>query len=71
LKRLEGNINYSLVKIRYDNFDTHTLQKNIAYTLMDHVMIAMACLIIIIIIFSKNKGGCFTLSQKYLTKMVF
>ncbi len=30
------------VKIRYTNFDTHTLQKNIPYTAFDHVLIKMA-----------------------------
>jgi len=30
------------VKIRYSNFDTHTLQKNIAYTSFDHVLQSIA-----------------------------
>jgi DNA polymerase-4 len=30
------------VKIRYSNFDTHTLQKRIPYTSFDHVLIPMA-----------------------------
>ena len=30
------------VKIRYSNFDTHTLQKHIPYTSFDHVLIAAA-----------------------------
>ena len=30
------------VKIRYSNFDTHTLQKRIAYTSFDHVLISVA-----------------------------
>ncbi len=30
------------VKIRYSNFDTHTLQKRIAYTSFDHVLIPLA-----------------------------
>lgn len=30
------------VKIRYSNFDTHTLQKRIPYTSLDHVLIATA-----------------------------
>ncbi len=30
------------VKIRYSNFDTHTLQKRIPYTALDHVLIATA-----------------------------
>jgi DNA polymerase-4 len=30
------------VKIRYSNFDTHTLQKRIAYTSFDHVLIPAA-----------------------------
>jgi DNA polymerase-4 len=30
------------VKIRYSNFDTHTLQKHIPYTAFDHVLIAAA-----------------------------
>ena len=30
------------VKIRYSNFDTHTLQKRISYTAFDHVLIRLA-----------------------------
>lgn len=30
------------IKIRYSNFDTHTLQKRIAYTSFDHVLIPVA-----------------------------
>jgi DNA polymerase-4 len=30
------------VKIRYSNFDTHTLQKQIAYTSFDHVLMSTA-----------------------------
>ena len=30
------------VKIRYSNFDTHTLQKRIPYTSLDHVLIGVA-----------------------------
>lgn len=30
------------VKIRYSNFDTHTLQKHISYTAYDHHLIAVA-----------------------------
>ncbi len=30
------------VKIRYTNFDTHTLQKRLPYTALDHVLIKMA-----------------------------
>lgn len=30
------------VKIRYSNFDTHTLQKRIPYTSLDHVLISIA-----------------------------
>ena len=30
------------VKIRYSNFDTHTLQKRVGYTSFDHVLIPMA-----------------------------
>jgi DNA polymerase-4 len=31
------------VKIRYSNFDTHTLQKRVPYTAFDHVLIPAAC----------------------------
>ncbi len=37
--RLAGKV---VVKIRYSNYDTHTLQKQIAYTAFDHVLIATA-----------------------------
>ncbi len=38
-EKLTGNVS---VKIRYSNFDTHTLQKRIAYTSFDHVLIQVA-----------------------------
>jgi len=31
------------LKIRYSNFDTHTLQKHLPYTAFDHVLIPAAC----------------------------
>ncbi len=37
--RLAGKVT---VKIRYSNYDTHTLQKQIAYTAFDHILIATA-----------------------------
>ena len=37
--RLTGNIT---VKIRYSNYDTHTLRQHIAYTSFDHVLISTA-----------------------------
>ena len=37
--KLTGNIT---VKIRYSNYDTHTLRQRIAYTSFDHILIAVA-----------------------------
>ncbi|HEY3370517.1 MAG TPA: DNA polymerase IV [Prolixibacteraceae bacterium] len=40
LRKKEKLASVVTVKIRYANFDTHTVQKKIAYTSLDHVMIA-------------------------------
>ncbi|WP_372776040.1 DNA polymerase IV [Mangrovibacterium sp.] len=42
LRKKEKLASVVTVKIRYANFDTHTLQKKIAYTSLDHVLIATA-----------------------------
>jgi len=42
LRKKEKLASVITVKIRYANFDTHTLQKKIAYTSLDHVIIATA-----------------------------
>jgi DNA polymerase-4 len=39
LRKKEKLASVVTVKIRYANYDTHTLQKKIAYTSLDHVMI--------------------------------
>jgi DNA polymerase-4 len=38
LRREEKLVSIVTVKIRYSNFDTHTLQKRIPYTSFDHVL---------------------------------
>ena len=40
LRKKEKLASVVTVKIRYANFDTHTLQRKMAYTSLDHVMIA-------------------------------
>jgi DNA polymerase-4 len=42
LRKEEKLTSIVTVKIRYSNFDTHTLQKRIAYTSFDHVLIPVA-----------------------------
>lgn len=42
LRKEEKLTSIITVKIRYSNFDTHTLQKRIAYTSFDHVLIPLA-----------------------------
>ena len=42
LRKEEKLTSMVTVKIRYSNFDTHTLQKRIAYTSFDHVLIPAA-----------------------------
>jgi len=42
LRKEEKLTSCVMVKIRYSNFDTHTLQKRIAYTSFDHVLIPAA-----------------------------
>jgi DNA polymerase-4 len=42
LRREEKLTSCVTVKIRYSNFDTHTLQKQIPYTTFDHVLIPIA-----------------------------
>ncbi len=42
LRREEKLVSIVTVKIRYSNFDTHTLQKRIPYTSFDHVLMPVA-----------------------------
>ncbi len=42
LRKEEKLISIVTVKIRYSNFDTHTLQKRIPYTSFDHVLMPVA-----------------------------
>ncbi len=42
LRKTEKLTSCITIKIRYSNFDTHTLQKRIAYTSFDHVLIPVA-----------------------------
>ncbi len=42
LRRKEKLTGCITVKIRYSNFDTHTLQKRFPYTAFDHTLIATA-----------------------------
>lgn len=42
LRRKEKLTSCVTVKIRYSNFDTHTLQKRIAYTSFDHELVSVA-----------------------------
>ena len=42
LRKEEKLTSFVTVKIRYSNFDTHTLQKRIGYTSFDHVLIPLA-----------------------------
>lgn len=42
LRKKEKLASVVTIKIRYANYDTHTLQKKIAYTSLDHVMIGTA-----------------------------
>ncbi len=42
LRKEEKLVSIVTVKIRYSNFDTHTLQKRVPYTSFDHVLMPMA-----------------------------
>lgn len=42
LRKEERLVSVLTVKIRYSNFDTHSLQKRISYTSFDHVLIPLA-----------------------------
>ena len=42
LRKEEKLVSIVTVKIRYSNFDTHTLQKRVSYTSFDHVLMPMA-----------------------------
>ncbi len=42
LRKKEKLASVVTIKIRYANYDTHTLQKKIAYTSLDHIMIGTA-----------------------------
>ncbi len=42
LRKKEKLASVVTVKIRYSNYDTHTLQRKVAYTAFDHVLIATA-----------------------------
>jgi DNA polymerase-4 len=42
LRKEEKLVSIVTVKIRYSNFDTHTLQKRIPYTSFDHVLMPVA-----------------------------
>lgn len=42
LRKEEKLVSIVTVKIRYSNFDTHTLQKRVAYTSFDHVLMPIA-----------------------------